>query len=816
VGAASTAGGRAAFAEERGKPAVTVRRAAHFARTRLTIAVLLTAALITQPLAGSSQPGSSQPAAEPAPPAQSRQRLQVLGPPVLDPAWGAWRPRPLVQTLLTLADAVELTLKHSPAIARARYDVALAAGRLQETRGVFDPAVTVVPGGAYLHEELTPSLRGFERNRRHQLDILATAFDSMYRGISDALNQAQRSEPFCPSALTFADRPGDFIIDRQDPLERRVLGVERDLRQELPIRIDQGIIRSSIGPIRLGSICRAPGDGGVAAGQTLDLAQRINQAGRYRLDAVIDGLRALPEEINRFRAELAETIAVRARLAFERLGAMPRDEVRKQIFLEASLSKPLRNGLTLRLDGRMESEERNFEDKPLDPAFGGFTSQQRFPSFGSATVDVPLLRGRGRVTAGAPERAAVLSLQAQRLLLRQRVAEEVFRVVLAYVNLVAAQESVQLLEQSASRQQDLSTLTQNLLAVGEVARSDLDRAEARRAAVGVSLSDRQLDLIAARASLVEVMGLDVVDLTRGPVAVESFAAPLPEPPGTASLMELARMQRLDPRALQGLEEASRVLAAAAVADLRYQLDLSITGGMSTFYESPFARYLPDEVNPIFSEIAPPATPPGRPVRYYSGRGFARSLTGEWNPFVRAMVTVNLPFANRAARGRAAQAGASLTRSQIERLDLDRRIRDTVSQVGGVVRALGGVIERRRAATDALQRSLDASIQQFEIGELTLLDTLVTEETLTTERLQLTADLQLYASAAARLAFETASLIQFDALGTPLEKIAFSALTIPVAPAPRTPPPDVPQPPAAQLPPPQPLPQAPREARAPRD
>jgi hypothetical protein len=305
VGAASTAGGRAAFAEERGKPAVTVRRAAHFARTRLTIAVLLTAALITQPLAGSSQPGSSQPAAEPAPPAQSRQRLQVLGPPVLDPAWGAWRPRPLVQTLLTLADAVELTLKHSPAIARARYDVALAAGRLQETRGVFDPAVTVVPGGAYLHEELTPSLRGFERNRRHQLDILATAFDSMYRGISDALNQAQRSEPFCPSALTFADRPGDFIIDRQDPLERRVLGVERDLRQELPIRIDQGIIRSSIGPIRLGSICRAPGDGGVAAGQTLDLAQRINQAGRYRLEAVIDGLRALPEEINRFRAELA-------------------------------------------------------------------------------------------------------------------------------------------------------------------------------------------------------------------------------------------------------------------------------------------------------------------------------------------------------------------------------------------------------------------------------------------------------------------------------------------------------------------------------
>jgi outer membrane protein TolC len=719
--------------------------------------------------------------AVPSTPAPPRPPLTVFGPPVLDPAWGVWTPRPLVQTLVTLADVVELTLRHSPAIARARYDVALAAGRLQEAGGVFDPRLTVVPGGAYQHEELTPSLRGFERNRRNQLDILATAFDGLYQGISEALSSAQRSEPFCPSALTFADSAsGNVIIDRQDPLERRVLGVDRDVRQELPIRIDQGIIRSSIGPIRLGSICRAPGESGVAAGQTLDLAERINQAGRYRLDAVIDGLRALPREINRFRAELAETIAVRARLAWERLGEMPRDEIRKQLFLEASLSKPLRNGLTLRVDGRMESEERNFEDKPLDPTFGGFTTQNRFPSFGSATVDVPLLRGRGRVTTAAAERAAVLSLEAQRLLLRQRVAEEVYRVVLAYVNLVAAQESVRLLEQSVSRQQDLSTLTQNLLAVGEVTRADVDRADARRANVNASLIDRQLDLIAARASLVEVMGMEASDLTRGPVAVEAFAAPLPEPPATAQLMELARTQRLDPRALQGLEAASRTLAAAAVADLRYQLDLSITGGMSTFYESPFARYLPDEVNPIFSEIAPPATPPGRPVRYYSGRGFARSLTGEWNPFVRAMITVNLPFANRAARGRAAQAGASLTRSQIERLDLDRRIRDQVSQVSGVVRALAGVIERRRASTEALQRSLDASIEQFQIGELTLIDTLLTEETLTTERLQLTADLQLYASAAARLAFETASLIQFDALGTPLEKINFGAVSVPIA------------------------------------
>jgi outer membrane protein TolC len=762
---------------------VTLRHAG--SRPRVLVTSVLCAILIAQsPCAYLQAQAQTQtpPASAPSAAPDAGDRLRLTGPPILDPSWGVtWMPKPLVQNLLTLSDAVEFTLRNSPAIASARQDVALAAGRLREARGVFDSIGLVVPGGAYLQQELTPSLRGFETNRRDQLRILFTAFDGLNRGISEALSSMEMGEPYCPSALTFANTTnGNLIVNRLDPTETNVIGVDRDLRQELPIRIDQGIIRSSIGPIRLGDICRSTSSTGMGVGQTVDLWQRINQTGRYRLEAVIDGLRALPTEINRFRQELAETIAVRSELALERLGPLPRDEIRKQLSLEASLSKPLRNGLTLTANARLESEERNFRDKPLDPTFGGFTIQPRFPSFASGTLDLPLMRGRGAVVANAPERAATLALGAQRARLRHLVTQEAYRAVLAYINLVGAQDAVRFLEQSATQQQDLTKLTQDLLDVGEVARSDLDRAHARTAAVGSALGQRRLDLIAARASLVDVMGMSRDDLIRGPIAVETFAAPLPEPPGTASLMELARTQRLDPEALRNLEQASRILARAAAADLRRRLDLSITAGMSTFYESPYARYLPDEANPIFSEISPPATPPGRAVRWSSWRGFGRSLTGEWKPFVRATVTFELPFANRAARGRATQAGASLTRSQIEQFDLERRIRDNVSQVSGVVRALGGVIERRREATEALQRSLEASLEQFKIGELTLLDTIITEQNLTNELLQLTADLQLYASAAARLAFETGSLVQFDAAGTPLEKIAFAPLIIPVA------------------------------------
>lgn len=215
------------------------------------------------------------------PPAGLAQSLREPGRPVVDPTWdpgrGPWAPHRTAGIPLTLRDAVTLTLRHSPALARARQDLAVALGRVEEARGVFDPIARVAPGGAYLWQELTPSLRGFERNRRTQLQILHTAFDGLNRGIGEALSSMQAREPYCPPALVFADRPDDFVADRRDPVEQRVTGLERDFHQSLPIRIDSGIIRSSIGPIRLGDICRATGETGMGAGQTLDLWTRINQ-----------------------------------------------------------------------------------------------------------------------------------------------------------------------------------------------------------------------------------------------------------------------------------------------------------------------------------------------------------------------------------------------------------------------------------------------------------------------------------------------------------------------------------------------------------
>jgi len=702
------------------------------------------------------------------------QELRVPGVPIASPATPPSQPLAappvLIDPQLTLVDAVRLTLTHSPIIARARENVGISRGRLRELKGAFDLLLRVTPGGEYLHQELEPSLRGRELNKRRQLEIVFGVFDALNKGIGESLDSLQPRAPFCPPDLLFVDEtPRDFITDRRDPAERRLAGLDRDFRGERVFEIVNGVIRTSVGPIRLNNICRAGDDKGT--GQSIDFWRRVNNTGRYGLDAVVDGLSALPVELSRFAFELSETLATRTRLALERLGPVPHDEIRKNLFLEASVTKPLRNGLSVSLESRFESEERTFKDKPLDPGFGGFEIRPRFPSFVSTTFDVPLAQGRGRTSAAAPERAASLTADARRAQLQQIVSEEVFRTVLAYENLIAAQDIVALLEESGNRQQSLVSVTKALFDTGDVPGVDVDRARARSTAIASALADSRLDLLAARASLTQVMGVDVNDFNRAPIASEPFAEALPSVPGADAMIQLALARRADPRALRSLRDASRVLAAAAAADLRRRVDLAVTAGYSTLYESPFARFLPDEASPIFSDFEPRATVDRR-IPYYSGRGFARSLTGEWKPFVKAEITFDLPFGNRTAKGRATQASASAQRSEIEATDLERVIRDNVTDVTATVRLMADAIARRREAVDLQQETLNGALEQFKIGELTLLDTLTTEQGLTDERVQLVRDRQVYVSAVARLKFETGTLITFEQADTANEVIRF--------------------------------------------
>jgi outer membrane protein TolC len=185
--------------------------------------------------------------------------------------------------------------------------------------------------------------------------------------------------------------------------------------------------------------------------------------------------------------------------------------------------------------------------------------------------------------------------------------------------------------------------------------------------------------------------------------------------------------------------------------------------MSTFYESPFFRYLPDELE---------EPPRHSPIHFYSPRGYWRAIQGNWKPFFKVNLVFDIPFKNREAKGRLIQQGSSFNRTEIEVADLERTILDNVIRVIGALERAAEVVETRRSSIEYFEQTLDASMERFQAGDITLLDTLLTEEDLTRERIRLVQAIQVYLSLLARLKFEVGDLVQFRDEGTLSESVDF--------------------------------------------
>ena len=96
-------------------------------------------------------------------------------------------------------------------------------------------------------------------------------------------------------------------------------------------------------------------------------------------------------------------------------------------------------------------------------------------------------------------------------------------------------------------------------------------------------------------------------------------------------------------------------------------------------------------------------------------------------------------------------------------------------MSATVRGTAEVLERRRQTLGLLELSFAGTLQQFRIGEVTMVDVLLTEEQLTAEQLQRLSDLQVYATALARLRFETGTLAQYQQGGGPAETLVIRPL-----------------------------------------
>ncbi|HEY6211411.1 MAG TPA: TolC family protein, partial [Vicinamibacterales bacterium] len=180
-------------------------------------------------------------------------------------------------------------------------------------------------------------------------------------------------------------------------------------------------------------------------------------------------------------------------------------------------------------------------------------------------------------------------------------------------------------------------------------------------------------------------------------------------------------------------------------------------------------YLPDEQS---TNVLLPSDPVAPAIHYYSPTGYFRTFTNRYTPAVSVNFQMQLPFGNWGAKGRLREAQSSLSTARIDAADLTRSIRDNVVDVSGQLQRLATSLARWEDAVRADQASLDSALQLFQIRELTLLDTLVTEETATQDRLQLIGQRQMYLSTLARLKYETGELLTFDTEGPSIQGYKF--------------------------------------------
>ncbi len=489
----------------------------------------------------------------------------------------------------------------------------------------------------------------------------------------------------------------------------------------------------------------------------------IDQGRPFGLEGILQSGVEAPKEAVRLLAEISEAVAARARLALERLGPLPKDQYTRHFSLRTALNKPWRNGMTTSVELLIESEENNFRDKLLDPTFGGAGFPPRFPSSLTFGLLMPLGKGRGATSVAAQERASVFTLRAREEQARQVATEEVYRTLLAYIRLIAAQDNLKLAQASSERQKVLVGLTDQRVRGGEAARVEGFRAQARAAFVDSSVAGAKAELVDARMSLAEAMGVDAATLGEAPAAADRFADVRVDQQTVAALIASAMESRRDRLALDQARRASAELAAGARDDTRRVYDLNFSGGLAQSYESEIFRFLPDEQNPIFSELNPPIQF-DETHRYYSPRGYWRGLTGRWEPFITASISFEIPLGNNAAKGRLAQAQATLRSSEIQYRDRTRLIGDNITGVVQTLRAAAEGVQRAREAVERTTTTYEGALSQLRAGELTLIDTLTTEEELLGDQTELLRQQQVYLSTLARLRFESGQLVTFSGLG----------------------------------------------------
>lgn len=125
----------------------------------------------------------------------------------------------------------------------------------------------------------------------------------------------------------------------------------------------------------------------------------------------------------------------------------------------------------------------------------------------SFNIIQPLLKGAGRDIATAPVRQARLAEISNKLVLKANVSGIVTQIILAYRELLRAQEQLRIARDALSRSQTLVEVNKSMISAGRMAQVEIVQAEADAASQELTVEESYNQLDAGRIELLRLLAL---------------------------------------------------------------------------------------------------------------------------------------------------------------------------------------------------------------------------------------------------------------------------------------------------------------------
>lgn len=346
-------------------------------------------------------------------------------------------------------------------------------------------------------------------------------------------------------------------------------------------------------------------------------------------------------------------------------------------------------------------------------------------------ISQPLLRGRGRHIVIANETLAEQGWESQQESAVFITSGQLLNTIVAYWQYRSAHESLTALQQNEARVRSVLDMTEQLVAADKKPGGDLVQIRADLKDKERQTVQGQQILYAARQNLGRSLGLTAEDSDNigDPLSAFPTLEEQATPPDLEALLDLARQERADLRALGLLLKQQATQLEVAQNNLKPQLNLNLFGSY------------------------------GGSAMGNGVDRFLRALTNEQGRQTQAGIGLSylFPLNNNLAE-------ANLLNTQLQIADQETFLRDQIRNIElNVSIAYNNytnsveMVRKAKESLDYYEEVFDNEQYKFQNGLTTLLNLILLQERLTFAQLDYIGARQQYASAIGELRYETGTL-----------------------------------------------------------